>query len=1119
MKISNKTRGTVSVFLVIILVPCILVSSIFVDLGRVHLSKNVANSSADLALNALLTNYDYDLNEWYGLTASCQDIDTHYATTAEYFTRMLKSQDLEDSEVVLFTDYVQDAFSDDEIHDLLKMEVLTSENTMVKAVDKGNLTNSTIVKTQVVEFMKYRAPITLVSGLVKTLTDGGGSDLVEQGKNEEVSKKKTEYYEAEGKLLENAYKTYTALRKYTDKTINGKEVTNDTLKSELEKLKGYRELYREMNKLYVMNFSNTSGLEMFERPKMEMPSYGPEDDEIHSGEEEVKDPNTGEVVIDAATGMPETIYVVDSDRVEDAIDDLEDATEKFEEIKQKVIDKGGAIEWDGSYPIQYWVRVDKEINSFIQEMKKENGVGAKFLDAFAQAEAVLSCEAAEGEDPDFEGLEEVITQIETNLLIYIDKDTINEADASVINDPNDPYLVLVSRLEQISRNNINEIDPDVKTLSNGKTINATVAKIAGELQKTIEDLDYCIERLTVVINGGDGFIFKDVPKLDDLADKVEKYEGALNDWESAAEDWGEGEENKTDMKVDDLKLINREDPNNPDNVSESCEKITKEAVRELKTRLEGIKEQLEHVKKAVESLKYGDKKLGEIKSYRKNNLFSSDGFVERANKKVKVADIPLKTTELEEYANTKFNELFSAYPDSNSDWSNYLLGGDEHNVHLYPGDVVNKKIKAGTDKEKVPELYKYLHEQYSSVNDEKVKDEKSKQDTAKDAGKNQADKALEDRVKNVSSNNITGKFSLIDGDVRKFNPLEALFSGIIELVGGLMSDGMTEVRQLRDDLYTGTYIMEMFSYATFENEGKRELALNKAENDGTELKLTLGNYPEKYKAVAGDPSAENKEDTWLSEDPSDTYNKSLTNHLINADNNYAYQCEVEYILYGGTNEENIKSAYENIYAIRYVLNLVSAFQNFWSTGNPTGNAVNLIANTVASITYGIIPAPVTKVIILPILTIFETSRDLERLEAGFKVEIYKSKDDWQISLPADLDDMGSLISNLSGTGGKDADKGLQYSDYITLFVHLGLKSNNTSEAMYLRTAEVIEANMKHMTKDNNYSFENAKVYFQLDAQIRTKPMIITLPIFNGYDNDLDTKTDWCTFNISTMRGY
>ena len=94
MRSKRGQKGAISVFLSIILVPCIVVSSVFVDLGRVHLSKTMAESSADLALNSLLTNYDADLKDWYGMVASCQNIQEFYEVSAQYFLRTISSQNL-----------------------------------------------------------------------------------------------------------------------------------------------------------------------------------------------------------------------------------------------------------------------------------------------------------------------------------------------------------------------------------------------------------------------------------------------------------------------------------------------------------------------------------------------------------------------------------------------------------------------------------------------------------------------------------------------------------------------------------------------------------------------------------------------------------------------------------------------------------------------------------------------------------------------------------------------------------------------------------------------------------------------------------------------------------------
>ena len=38
--------------------------------------------------------------------------------------------------------------------------------------------------------------------------------------------------------------------------------------------------------------------------------------------------------------------------------------------------------------------------------------------------------------------------------------------------------------------------------------------------------------------------------------------------------------------------------------------------------------------------------------------------------------------------------------------------------------------------------------------------------------------------------------------------------------------------------------------------------------------------------------------------------------------------------------------------------------------------------------------------------------------------------------------------------------------------------------------------------------------------MRVKPMLVSLPIFEGYDRDgMLVATDWCTFDVSMVRGY
>ena len=262
------------------------------------------------------------------------------------------------------------------------------------------------------------------------------------------------------------------------------------------------------------------------------------------------------------------------------------------------------------------------------------------------------------------------------------------------------------------------------------------------------------------------------------------------------------------------------------------------------------------------------------------------------------------------------------------------------------------------------------------------------------------------------------------------------------------------------------------------------------------------------------------------------FNKSLTNKRLCKENNAAYGCELEYILYGHeNNNENINAAYGQIYEIRYVLNLISAFENFWSVSKNTntGKAIYMVSNAIMTATAGVVPSVAVKAVIICLLTVFETSNDLNRLEAGFSVELYKCEASmWQVSLDygtnsetscTSVSDILSIIETKFGNFTNSCENGLRYSDYLCIFMVCGMQSD-IGESMTLRCADVIQANMRKITQDDGYKLENSKTYFELDSKLKVDPLLITLPLYSDYTDLYDSSsTDWCTYNIKTIRGY
>ena len=71
-KFMKQTRGAISIFLVIVLLPMMTLASVFVDSARIQLANSMAESAGDLTLNTALTNYDSEMKNLYGQEAQAK---------------------------------------------------------------------------------------------------------------------------------------------------------------------------------------------------------------------------------------------------------------------------------------------------------------------------------------------------------------------------------------------------------------------------------------------------------------------------------------------------------------------------------------------------------------------------------------------------------------------------------------------------------------------------------------------------------------------------------------------------------------------------------------------------------------------------------------------------------------------------------------------------------------------------------------------------------------------------------------------------------------------------------------------------------------------------------------
>lgn len=1062
---NKNTHGAVSVFLVIILVPCIVVSSMFVDLGKVYLGKSLANSAGELALNTVMTNYDYDLNDYYGLVASCQNIEEFYEISAQYYLDILNSHKLSEEDMTTLADYYAYLTRDDTIYDLLQIECQTAPSAMITTVEDGNLSNPALIKGQIVEFMKYRAPIELLesTGILNGLA-AVSDDLEDSEADKKLLEDKREFFEAENKLLEKAFNIYKDIEAY--KALGA---TQDKVESMANRMNTYKGKYEQFHEALVKDLYNTAGLRVKSRTVYDINFYQCNTYYNNGGGDE---------------------HLAEISDVKALIENLAKAITSFITSKESLesqfpsYSQGSA---DGNtYDIQWWVQCNNisldDFNRKAEELLQaynalDNAVNYMSADAVTAYNNSGGNFTVTGNDKSkYNGfnsnlslqshVNELWNQVRGSSGLY------SVYLAQLVKDENngDAFIKNMSIIERISTSAENQkaIDSSRHVINaSGVSASQTISDIYTEINQDRSDLVSYRDALENIIN-----------QMDDLNTLVRKYKEKFGNWDETSQ-----ATDTTLGNADEDEINGEGDYAGQRSIRDTLNDVTEDSVNELKTRLTNMKELFDTLISAIDNMKYGSKAVKDIENY------------EAAKGASGVSSSKIKQTNGE--LNSYVNESFKFTMQNNAYVNIIITVSNNPNIEIEPR----------------PALYVWMkNKQWSDKTKEEVETEKDKYEDKK----KEADKDLSQQtVPSESSKDIRKDYEGSSDEFPSGLSMSALsggdmLSGIVHLAKDLFSDFDSALSGMRDNLYATEYMFGNFSFHTFEKEGKYKTA-KKLVKEGKLSKDLNKLTPAEANLFYNDTTLCSE---WSREDATFWNNKSLTNKMINAVNNYAYGSEIEYILYGGKNDDNISKAYSSIYTIRYVLNLPSGFLTFYPTQTPSGSAEICITHAaihaasagISAATLGIVPEPLARIVLILIEVAAESVCDIEYLKAGLPVKLVKGKSDKNWGLKKEIESTGIYFS---------------YKDYLYMFTILGFNSGDKEACMYARIGDVIQANMRHIIGSAGSSYRLAKsvVYFQFQATLRVKPLMLALPIANGYENNPKNSTDWCTFTYKIIRGY
>ena len=191
-KIRHDCRGAVTVMVTLLLIPAVLISGTGVDLARLYTAKSIVQDGNQLAANAALTNYDALLQDLYGLYGMMTD-DPAFADLMDQYIKV----------AVLGDGTVKKGLG--------TFQLFYGSNLSggeVTPISNQNLANPEVLRRQIEEYAKFRAPVIIVEELMDLLDAldkvKADADVVKQKMDiDDKVKEIDEYYKAIRDCIEN----------------------------------------------------------------------------------------------------------------------------------------------------------------------------------------------------------------------------------------------------------------------------------------------------------------------------------------------------------------------------------------------------------------------------------------------------------------------------------------------------------------------------------------------------------------------------------------------------------------------------------------------------------------------------------------------------------------------------------------------------------------------------------------------------------------------------------------------------------------------------------------------------------------------------------------------------
>lgn len=797
----KKTKGAVSIFLVIILVPMMTVSALFVDASKVSLAKSVSESAGDLTLNTALTDYDTKLKDMYGLFATAQNTDELYASLEDYYRSCITSSGVSNEDADSYVDQIMAQLGlvgdSGDVSDVLNMELVDFS---VNKNSDATLSNASVMKKQIVDFMKYRAPINTGLSFLSSI-----QTFKTLSKQSELVDKRQDYYKEEESVMNTLKSAWEYINKYNSLPLITDENYFSDMQNNLKDSSGWENDYKfSVNRKTIMDLYDTQDYidyycNVQKVNNVESKNAAGDNVRVDLWRFTYSETGVSAPLQDYTQYYPKRVGGYDKNKRPTA-DGIKSLMNSFYRELQKMDSYGAEIKKTSApvdvYDLQYLVQTNrKNLGPYTSSAQSVYTVYQKLKNAMIWVEAYDDDAKKELKD----------TQITVNSKsdkLSTQFSTIESKYESAMNEVSG----IAKTFSDISQELNKGEDPTNTTKTNDliKGISDKVSGYVDNMEKAKEYLDKASEKLneakTSVESGG-------------------KLNTAKNDWADAAND---AELKNTSMARQDKAEI-----------QELGTYLNTEEIEKMVTRLNNISKNLQESIDKLKKYKFDGTFIGDIKGYGK-----AESLIEGKVGAAQLKSVKLSTPELKSQADGWFS------------WESGKL-----DVSWVNKSGTQVYLHGKTDK---LNFYSYLYTHFNtgevSAKTETKSENKSDGQNLYDDIKKNSDSKASDDAKNAEKGNITNSKDLSSlvtkgwpskdagnndeipsseiktGDSAAKDTSKSL-SSMFKNLGDAAAKMGTD---LRDKLYVSDYVLSMFSYDTIEKETEK-----KSGNDAEIQTLTL----------------------------------------------------------------------------------------------------------------------------------------------------------------------------------------------------------------------------------------------------------------------------------------